>query len=83
MVASAKRKMRPLETCGRVCWGRGAQRKASILLLTVSRGIETGAGLASSRKGCLRSPQMPDGGPGVTGHARSQRDKGGTTDWEL
>lgn len=75
MVASAKRKMGPLVTWGRVRWARVA--KEGILLPMVGKGIKMGAGLAS-RKGCMRSPQMPGGEPGVTGHEWSQRDKGGS-----
>lgn len=75
MVASAKRKVGPLVACGRVCWARVA--KEGTLLLMADKGIKMGAGLAS-RKGCMRSPPMPGGEPGVTGHERSQRDKGGT-----
>lgn len=47
MVASAKRKMGPLVTCGRVCWA--GVPKEGILLLMVDKGIKMGAGLASRK----------------------------------
>lgn len=74
MVASAEGENEAPGNTWESMLGKGG--KGGALLLTVDKGIKMGAGLAS-RKRCMRSPQMPGGEPGVMGHERSQRVKGG------